>query len=67
MKVGIDLGTTYSAVARYDRASSRAEVIPNRFGKELTPSVICFLDDGTIIGRNLHGEELTDKLSAALR
>lgn len=52
MKVGIDLGTTYSAVARYDRASSRAEVIPNRFGKELTPSVICFLDDETLIGED---------------
>ena len=45
MKVGIDLGTTYSTIARYDGISSKAENIPNVFGKDLTPSVICFLED----------------------
>ena len=50
MKVGIDLGTTYSTIARYDGISSKAEIIPNVFGKDLTPSVICFLEDETIIG-----------------
>jgi len=56
MKVGIDLGTTYSAVARYDKALSRPEVINNLFEKELTPSVICFLDNGDI----LIGEDAKD-------
>ncbi|MDD3232629.1 MAG: Hsp70 family protein [Candidatus Methanomethylophilus sp.] len=56
MKAGIDLGTTYSTVARYDRMTSKPEVILNRFGKELTPSVICFLDSGEI----LIGEDAKD-------
>lgn len=49
MKVGIDLGTTYSTVAKYDRTSSKAEVVNNSFGKELTPSVICFLENNEIM------------------
>ncbi|MDR1404673.1 MAG: Hsp70 family protein [Candidatus Methanoplasma sp.] len=56
MKVGIDLGTTYSAVAKYDRQTSRPDIINNRFEKELTPSVICFLDNGEI----LIGEDAKD-------
>lgn len=50
MKVGIDLGTTYSAVARFNGITSKAEIIPNAFGKDLTPSVICFLGNETVIG-----------------
>ena len=56
MKVGIDLGTTYSTVARYDKATSRPEIVNNFFEKELTPSVICFLDNGEI----LVGEDAKD-------
>ncbi len=56
MRVGIDLGTTYSAVATYDEKTTRAEIIPNVFGKELTPSVICFLENGEI----LIGEDAKD-------
>jgi molecular chaperone DnaK len=56
MKVGIDLGTTYSAVSRYDRKSNKPVMIPNSFGKDVTPSVICFLDDGDI----LIGEDAKD-------
>ncbi len=56
MKVGIDLGTTYSTVARYDRKTSRTEIINNLFEKELTPSVICFLENGEI----LIGEDAKD-------
>ena len=59
MKVGIDLGTTYSAVARYDKNSNKPVIIPNAFGKEITPSVICFLDDGDI----LVGEDAKDMQS----
>ena len=59
MKVGIDLGTTYSAVARYDRNANKPVIIPNAFGKEITPSVICFLDDGDI----LVGEDAKDMQS----
>ncbi|MCL1979423.1 MAG: Hsp70 family protein [Methanomassiliicoccaceae archaeon] len=56
MKVGIDLGTTYSTVARYDKQTSRPEIINNKFEKELTPSVICFLDNGDV----LIGEDAKD-------
>ncbi|MCL2317641.1 MAG: Hsp70 family protein [Methanomassiliicoccaceae archaeon] len=56
MKVGIDLGTTYSTVARYDKKTSRPEIINNQFEKELTPSVICFLENGEI----LIGEDAKD-------
>lgn len=59
MKVGIDLGTTYSAVARYDTQNNKPVIIPNTFGKEITPSVICFLDDGDI----LVGEDAKDMQS----
>ena len=59
MKVGIDLGTTYSAVARYDKKNNKPVIIPNTFGKEITPSVICFLDDGDI----LVGEDAKDMQS----
>jgi len=59
MKVGIDLGTTYSAVARYDKETNKAVMIPNAFGKDTTPSVICFLDDGDI----LVGEDAKDMQS----
>lgn len=50
MKVGIDLGTTYSVVARYNPATSSADIIPNGEGKDLTPSVICFMDGDVLIG-----------------
>ena len=56
MKVGIDLGTTYSTVAKYEKKTSRPEIINNVFEKELTPSVICFLDNGEI----LIGEDAKD-------
>jgi len=59
MKVGIDLGTTYSAVARYDTALNKPVMLTNSFGKEITPSVICFLDDGDI----LVGEDAKDMQS----
>ncbi|MDY0293459.1 MAG: Hsp70 family protein [Candidatus Methanomethylophilaceae archaeon] len=56
MKVGIDLGTTYSTVARYNRDTSKPEAVNNVFGKDVTPSVICFLENGEI----LIGEDAKD-------
>jgi molecular chaperone DnaK (HSP70)/uncharacterized protein YegL len=49
IKVGIDLGTTFSAVARINESSGRPEVIKNSFGKVITPSVLCFEQDGTVL------------------
>ncbi|MFQ5876010.1 MAG: Hsp70 family protein, partial [Dehalococcoidia bacterium] len=42
--VGIDLGTSFSAVAYLERG--RPVVIPNAEGGRLTPSVVSFLKDG---------------------
>ena len=49
--VGIDLGTTFSAIAYIDK-HGRPEIIPNREGERTTPSVIFFEEDGTpIVGQ----------------
>ena len=47
--VGIDLGTTFSAIAHMND-NDMPEVIPNAEGERITPSVILFDDDVTIIG-----------------
>src|SRR6185437_9410592 len=48
--VGIDLGTTYSVVAYLD-SQGRPVSIPNAGGDILTPSVVLFDQDGTVVGR----------------
>lgn len=47
MIVGIDLGTTNSLVAYYE--GGEAHLIPNRLGKELTPSVVCVNEKDEIL------------------
>jgi molecular chaperone DnaK len=48
--VGIDLGTTNSAVA-YRNAFGRPEVIANREGQNITPSVVYFGTDPPVVGQ----------------
>ena len=48
--VGIDLGTTFSAVAYVNPKTGLPEIIRNREGKRLTPSVIWFSEDGEVFG-----------------
>jgi molecular chaperone DnaK (HSP70) len=48
--VGIDLGTTNSVVA-YRNAYGRPEVIPNREGQNVTPSVIYFGTEPPAVGQ----------------
>lgn len=43
--IGIDLGTTYCAVAVL-RPTGEAEILPNRDGENTTPSVVLFQDIG---------------------
>ncbi|MET9019443.1 Hsp70 family protein [Actinopolymorpha sp. NPDC004070] len=47
--VGIDLGTTFSAVARVDEFG-RATVLPNRDGERITPSVVFFDGEQPLVG-----------------
>lgn len=48
--VGIDLGTTFSVIAHID-AQGRPVSLLNADGERLTPSVVLFGEDGTIVGK----------------
>ncbi len=45
--IGIDLGTTNSCVAVYERGESK--VVPNKEGKNTTPSIVAFTDKGEVL------------------
>ncbi|MCR4942379.1 MAG: molecular chaperone DnaK [Campylobacter sp.] len=45
--IGIDLGTTNSCVSVFERGESK--VIPNKEGKNTTPSVVAFTDKGEVL------------------
>ncbi|MBM7784483.1 Hsp70 family protein [Tenggerimyces flavus] len=49
LAVGIDLGTTFSAVARVN-ALGKPELIPNRECEKLTPSVVYFAGETPVVG-----------------
>lgn len=49
--VGIDLGTTFSVVAHLDE-SGRSQIIRNREGDVLTPSVVLFEHAEVVVGRD---------------
>ncbi|MBN2024928.1 MAG: Hsp70 family protein [Pirellulales bacterium] len=48
--VGIDLGTTNSAIAWVGR-DGRTAMVPNSDGEILTPSVVCFQDAEVVVGK----------------
>src|SRR5207248_7442319 len=48
--VGIDLGTTFSAIATLDDRG-QAITLPNRDGEMLTPSVVLLEDGQAIVGQ----------------
>lgn len=48
--IGIDLGTTFSAVASMD-ADGKPVAFENTTGELITPSVVYFEDEGTIVGK----------------
>lgn len=46
--IGIDLGTTFSAMAYMK--DGKSEIIPNSEGERITPSVVFFDDDSIVVG-----------------
>ncbi len=52
--IGIDLGTTYSAVAWVDE-SGRSAMLGNAEGDLLTPSVVLFGDSEVVVGKEARG------------
>ncbi len=45
--IGIDLGTTNSAMAVYE--NGEAKIIPNKEGRNTTPSIVAFTDKGEVL------------------
>lgn len=57
MIVGIDLGTTNSLVACYTEDGPR--IIPNRLGKNLTPSIVSVDEEGVVYVGEMAKERMT--------
>ncbi len=51
ISVGIDLGTTYSAVATFDKATGTVKILKNDIGEDCTPSVVCIENGEVTIGQ----------------
>ena len=64
MLIGIDLGTTNSLVACFQ--NGKAEIIPNRLGENLTPSVVSVDSKGTVyVGRSAKERAMLHPLESA--
>lgn len=64
MLIGIDLGTTNSLVACF--RNGKAEIIPNRLGENLTPSVVSVDSKGTVyVGRSAKERAILHPLESA--
>ena len=57
INVGIDLGTTYSAVAVFDAATGKVNILKNDIGEEITPSVVYMEDGETLIGQEAKDQQ----------
>lgn len=59
--IGIDLGTTNSAMAVYE--GNEAKIIANKEGKNTTPSIVAFSDKGEIlVGESAKRQAITNPL-----
>lgn len=59
IRVGIDLGTTFSSVARISKNTGKPEVIKNSYNSSITPSVLYFEENGSVLfgedAKNMQG------------
>jgi molecular chaperone DnaK len=65
INVGIDLGTTYSAVAVFDDASGQVKVLKNSDDKNCTPSVTHIENGKVTIGEEAKSLQASGDLNAA--
>ncbi len=56
--IGIDLGTTFSAVA-YISSDGQLRLVPNSLGRDVTPSVVCFNGRDAWIGEKANARKAT--------
>ena len=57
INVGIDLGTTYSAVAVFDSNGGKVDILKNKLEEETTPSVVCIENGEVLIGVEAKNEQ----------
>jgi molecular chaperone DnaK len=55
--IGVDLGTTNSAMAVYDSESDSVQMIENYDGDPTTPSVVQILEDEVVVGNDALGQQ----------
>ena len=65
INVGIDLGTTYSAVATFNKAKGAVEILKNDLDKNCTPSVVCVEDGQVTIGEEAKDMQAAGNLNTA--
>lgn len=62
MNIGIDLGTTFSAVA-YVSENGNAQIVTNRDGERTTPSVVMFEDGEIVVGEQAKENSVINPLN----
>ena len=65
INVGIDLGTTYSAVATFNKTKGEVEILKNDLEKKCTPSVICIENGKVTIGDEAKDMQAAGNLNTA--
>lgn len=63
--IGIDLGTTYSAVATFDKITGTTKILKNSFNSDITPSVVYIEEGKVLIGNDAKDLQSTGNLNTA--